>query len=267
MPFLEWEVISYACPKHTHIYVSAQWGTGTVLWTNGDVLSIGTSGTTCTNIFIPQNILNNAVCKMFAILFRPQQLVECLNTRFKESRACLAFTKFPPEYLELLQLSPDLFRSATSGNKKPPCSPKYLGPCRGWNIVNHYHIDSRHQVILGAALQKNENQKGCPTRSEISAVSIEMGDTKAPILTPTPPHHPPTHTTTTTTRAAYMRKWIGSALVQIMACRLFGARPLSKLCVKRCPFSHSFIFECDSLAAFSQLIRIKSVWQASRLPR
>ena len=79
MPFLEWEVISYACPKHRHIYVSAQWGTGTVLWTNGDLLSIGTSGTTCTNIVIPQNILNNAACKMFTILFRPQQLVKCLH--------------------------------------------------------------------------------------------------------------------------------------------------------------------------------------------
>ena len=28
--------------------------------------------------------------------------------------------------------------------------------------------------------------------------------------------------------AAYMRHWIGSALVQIMACRLFGAKPLFK---------------------------------------
>ena len=28
--------------------------------------------------------------------------------------------------------------------------------------------------------------------------------------------------------AAYMRRWIGSALVQVMACRLFGAKPLSK---------------------------------------
>ena len=27
---------------------------------------------------------------------------------------------------------------------------------------------------------------------------------------------------------AYMRQWIGSALVQIMACRLFGAKLLSK---------------------------------------
>ena len=27
---------------------------------------------------------------------------------------------------------------------------------------------------------------------------------------------------------AYMRQWIGSALIQIMACRLLGAKPLSK---------------------------------------
>ena len=29
--------------------------------------------------------------------------------------------------------------------------------------------------------------------------------------------------------ATYMRQWIGSALVQIMACRLDGAKPLSEL--------------------------------------
>ena len=28
--------------------------------------------------------------------------------------------------------------------------------------------------------------------------------------------------------ASYMRQWIGSALVEIMACRLFGAKPLSQ---------------------------------------
>ena len=34
--------------------------------------------------------------------------------------------------------------------------------------------------------------------------------------------------------AAYMRHWIGSALLQIMACRLFGAKPLSKLMLGFC---------------------------------
>ena len=28
--------------------------------------------------------------------------------------------------------------------------------------------------------------------------------------------------------AAYMRQWIGSALVRVMACRLFGAKPLTE---------------------------------------
>ena len=35
-------------------------------------------------------------------------------------------------------------------------------------------------------------------------------------------------------RAAYTRKWIGTALVQIMACRLFGAKPFSKPLLGSC---------------------------------
>ena len=34
--------------------------------------------------------------------------------------------------------------------------------------------------------------------------------------------------------AAYTRQWIGSALVQIMACRLFGAKPLSEPMLGNC---------------------------------
>ena len=34
--------------------------------------------------------------------------------------------------------------------------------------------------------------------------------------------------------AAYMRQWTGSGLVQIMACHLFGAKPLSKLMLVYC---------------------------------
>ena len=43
-----------------------------------------------------------------------------------------------------------------------------------------------------------------------------------------PPHPHPTTTHPTPPSAAYMRGWIGWAMVQIMACRLFGAKPLSK---------------------------------------
>ena len=38
--------------------------------------------------------------------------------------------------------------------------------------------------------------------------------------------------------AAYMRKWIGSALVQIMACRLFGAKPLPEPMLTYCKLDH-----------------------------
>ena len=34
--------------------------------------------------------------------------------------------------------------------------------------------------------------------------------------------------------AGYMRQWIGSALVQLMACHLFGTKPLSKLMLGYC---------------------------------
>ena len=34
--------------------------------------------------------------------------------------------------------------------------------------------------------------------------------------------------------ATYMQQWIGSALVQIMACRLFGAKPLSQQMKRYC---------------------------------
>ena len=38
--------------------------------------------------------------------------------------------------------------------------------------------------------------------------------------------------------AAYMRQWTGPALVQIMACRLFGAKPLSKPMLGYCQLDH-----------------------------
>ena len=38
--------------------------------------------------------------------------------------------------------------------------------------------------------------------------------------------------------ATYMCQWIGSALVQMMACRLFGAKPLSKPMLGYCQLPH-----------------------------
>ena len=44
--------------------------------------------------------------------------------------------------------------------------------------------------------------------------------------------------------AAYMRPWIGLALIQIMACRLLGAKPLSKPvlgCYKLDPYEQTSV--------------------------
>ena len=52
---------------------------------------------------------------------------------------------------------------------------------------------------------------------------------------------------------AYMHRWIGSVLVQIMACRLFGAKPLSKPMLRYCQLdpweqtSVKFWSNCKSL--------------------
>ena len=70
--------------------------------------------------------------------------------------------------------------------------------------------------------------------------------------------------------AAYMRKWIESAFVEIMACHLFGAKPLSKVIlamaitggphgVDRCSY-------CNKVGGYRSLylILISCYWQGSR---
>ena len=42
------------------------------------------------------------------------------------------------------------------------------------------------------------------------------------------------HNNPSSQSAAYMRQWIGSALIQIMACSLFGTKPLSKQVLGYC---------------------------------
>ena len=56
----------------------------------------------------------------------------------------------------------------------------------------------------------------CGTRGRRVKVNKALDCTALPGFNSSPPS------------ATYMRQWIGSALVQIMACRLFGAKPLSK---------------------------------------
>ena len=47
-------------------------------------------------------------------------------------------------------------------------------------------------------------------------------------------HHLPPNTPHPTTSAVYMHQWTGSALVQIMVCRLFGAKPLPETVLVYC---------------------------------
>ena len=47
-----------------------------------------------------------------------------------------------------------------------------------------------------------------------------------------------THVNLSAASAAYMRQWMGSAVVQIMACRLFGAKPLYEPMLNYCQLDH-----------------------------
>ena len=61
--------------------------------------------------------------------------------------------------------------------------------------------------------------------------------------------------------AAYARQWIGSALVKIMACRLFGAKPLSKSMLDYCQLEPS---EQTSVKCLSKYITFQSqkwIWK------
>ena len=54
--------------------------------------------------------------------------------------------------------------------------------------------------------------------------------------------------------AAYMRQWTGSALVQVMACRIFGAKPLSKPMLGYCKtgtLRNKLQWNCNQIHNFS----------------
>ena len=61
------------------------------------------------------------------------------------------------------------------------------------------------------------------------------------------------------TRVVYMRRWTGSALVQIMTCRLFGAQPLPEAMVTHCQQS-SVKFE----SKYKTFHSIKCIWKCRR---
>ena len=79
------------------------------------------------------------------------------------------------------------------------------------------------------------------------------------------------HVNSSPPSAAYMRQWIGSALVQIMACRLYGAKPLSEPMLECCSFKKMHLKmssarmvailspgRCDNASAGTVMIKFRS---------
>ena len=69
--------------------------------------------------------------------------------------------------------------------------------------------------------------------------------------------------------ATYMCQWIGSALVQIMACRLFSAKPLSKPMLGYCqfgPLGTNFSEILIKILNFSFMKMHLKIWSAKRRP-
>ena len=66
--------------------------------------------------------------------------------------------------------------------------------------------------------------------------------------------------------AAYMRQWTGSSLVQIMACRLFGAKPLSKPMLGYCQLDSWEQVSVKFESEFYYFHSSKCIWKC-RLPK
>ena len=64
---------------------------------------------------------------------------------------------------------------------------------------------------------------------------------------------------------AYKRQWTGSALVQIMACRLFGAKPLSKPMLGYCQLDRQEQTSVKLESEFYHFHSTKCIWKC-RLP-
>ena len=67
-------------------------------------------------------------------------------------------------------------------------------------------------------------------------------------------------------RSAYMRQWTGSALLQIMACRLFGAKPLPEPMLAYCQLDSWEQISVKFESEFYRFDSRKCIWTC-RLPR
>ena len=66
--------------------------------------------------------------------------------------------------------------------------------------------------------------------------------------------------------AAYMRQWSGSTLIQVMACRLFGAKPLHDSMLVYCQLDSREQLSVKFESEFYHLLTRKCIWNC-RLPQ
>ena len=91
----------------------------------------------------------------------------------------------------------------------------FIGIAQGINLNNEFENDTFRTIFVSPRHQWVHNQLTVATY-ENHTKSISNFYASMISINLSPPG------------AAYMRKWIGWALVQIMACRLYGTKPLSK---------------------------------------
>ena len=132
--------------------------------------------------------------------------------------------------------------TANFDNSIPPAQQRLPQPA--WQPFTLSHIDSKisEQNYFITTYFSDSNLSGCcvkivtyllvacswSTIGKQNRVNLQMtchlsGNSKLTYPPPPPPC------------VAYMRQWIGSALVQITACHLLGAKPLSKPVLIYCP--------------------------------
>ena len=89
-----------------------------------------------------------------------------------------------------------------------------------------------------------------------------------PIIFADPCNHEPCqcHVNSSPPNTAYMHYWIGSALVQIMACGLFGAKPISKPVLAYCHLDSWEQISMKFKSEFYHFHSRKCIWNC-RLPK
>ena len=100
-----------------------------------------------------------------------------------------------------------------------------------WGLVTHIHVMKNGSHFQSDAYMRQNYSISLYVKCSGEPRKTALGLTELNLLP-----HPPRGwwVNSSPPNAAYMRQWIGSALVQIMACRIFGAMPLSEPMLEYC---------------------------------